>query len=242
MDKRILIVDDEAPLREMLRDLFSRRGGYTIVTASGGEEALTILRRENFDAIFLDVKMAPMDGLEALKKIREIGFKNKILMLTAMDDAAIEKTALANGANGFLSKQIDLQKFLKAERESTGKPGHKILIADDNPGICDVLKEFLIKKCYVPVVAGDGADALEKVKRENPAIVLLDITMPGIDGLVVLQRMKSFNEKIKVIMITGAGDEQIAKQAVTLGAFDYLVKPVDLNYLEKCLLVAAIGI
>jgi len=74
------------------------------------------------------------------------------------------------------------------------------------------------------------------VKAEKPAIVLLDVKMPGMDGLVTLKKIKEIDERIGVIMITGAEDESIANEAMKSGAYDYIIKPIDLDRLEVCLL------
>jgi len=74
------------------------------------------------------------------------------------------------------------------------------------------------------------------VKAEKPAIVLLDVKMPGMDGLVTLKKIKEIDESIGVIMITGVENENIANEAMKSGAYDYIIKPIDLDRLEVCLL------
>lgn len=235
MSKKILIVDDELQIRELLYDLFSHKG-YKVFTSPNAEEAIEIIRKENPDTVLLDLKMPNTDGIEALKRVRKLGFKNKILVLSGLEDEEIKKAALLNGANGFLSKQLDLKVILKAECRVPEKTEHKVLIADDDPGIQSLLRDFLIKKGFSPIIAKNGEEALEKVNKDNPAMVLLDIRMPGMDGLMVLKKIKEINQGIGVIMITGVGEEYIAQEAMNAGAFDYIVKPVNLDYLEMCLL------
>ncbi|MCM8780445.1 MAG: response regulator [Candidatus Omnitrophica bacterium] len=116
----------------------------------------------------------------------------------------------------------------------------KILVVDDDPKICELLERFLIKKDFQPTIATSGKEALEKVKAENPAIVLLDIKMPDMDGINILKKIKETNERTAVIMITGLKDEEIAKEAMASGAYDYITKPFDLDYLEMCLLTKII--
>ncbi len=113
----------------------------------------------------------------------------------------------------------------------------KILIVDDEPKIRTVLERFLTKKGYQAVVAASGQEAIEKVKTDNPLVVLLDIRMPGMDGLAAMKKIKEASPKTGVIMITGVRDEEVAKKAMELEAFDYITKPFDLNYLETCLMV-----
>jgi len=113
----------------------------------------------------------------------------------------------------------------------------KILIVDDEPRIRTVLERFLTRKGYKIVIAASGQEAIEKVKTDNPLVVLLDIRMPGMDGLAAMKKIKEASPKTGVIMITGVKDEEVAKKAMELEAFDYITKPFDLNYLETCLMV-----
>ena len=112
----------------------------------------------------------------------------------------------------------------------------KILIVDDDPQICAQLKDFLIKKGFNPIIATSGEEALEKGKKEKPIIVLLEIKLPGMDGLMTLKRIREITEQIGIIIITGVRDENIAEEAIRLGAYSYITKPLDLDYLEMCLL------
>ncbi len=113
----------------------------------------------------------------------------------------------------------------------------KILIVDDDANACILLKSFLEEMSHDVIVSYNGEDALEKVKNLNPDIMLLDINMPGIDGMEVLRRVRQFNDKIGIIMVTGIKDESEAKEAIKKGADDYITKPVDYDHLNECILV-----
>ncbi len=242
MEKKILVVDDELRMREMFYDLLSRKG-YKILTAPGAGEAIEIVRQENPDLVLIDIKMPNIDGIETLKKIREFDARIRIVMLTGMDDVELEKQARLIGASGFLRKELDLSLITKpvdgilAEiKEVSAAEAKKILIVDDNLQIRSFLERFLIKKGFYALSAASGEEALEKIKTAKPIIVLLDIKMPGMDGLMTLKRIKEINEDIGVIMITGVEDEDIGEVALKSGAYDYITKPLDLDYLEMCLL------
>jgi len=73
------------------------------------------------------------------------------------------------------------------------------------------------------------------VKEERPHLILLDVQMPKMDGLEVLRRLREIDKEVSVIMITSVNEQEIARQAIELGAFDYIVKPPDLPYLEQSL-------
>lgn len=112
----------------------------------------------------------------------------------------------------------------------------KILIVDDEPRIRDVLEQFLAKKGYSPITAGSGEEAIEKAKTEKPLIALLDMRMPGMDGMATMKKLREINDKIGIIMVTAEQDENIALETMKTGAFDYIIKPLDFDYLETCLM------
>ncbi len=109
----------------------------------------------------------------------------------------------------------------------------KILIVDDEPLTCQTLGEFFQGKGYEPITASGGEEALSKVVSEKPLVMLLDVRMPGMDGMEVLAQAKEKNPNLGVIMITGVMDEEVIRLARQMGADDYITKPLDLNYLEK---------
>ncbi|HAJ57590.1 MAG TPA: hypothetical protein DCL35_07470 [Candidatus Omnitrophica bacterium] len=112
----------------------------------------------------------------------------------------------------------------------------KILVVDDEKPIREMLKKFLTKKGYEVYDADNGEDAVKIVKESVPYIVLLDIRMPKSDGIEVLKKIKEVNKDIGVIMITAVSETAIAEKCMELGAFDYITKPISLEYLEECLL------
>ncbi len=111
----------------------------------------------------------------------------------------------------------------------------RVLVVDDDPTAVELLQEFLTAKGYEVLTAGNGAEALRKVKEEQPHLILLDIRMPTMDGLEVLRQLRQIDQEVGVIMVTAANEEETGRQAMALGAFDYITKPLDLPYLEQSL-------
>jgi DNA-binding NtrC family response regulator len=111
----------------------------------------------------------------------------------------------------------------------------KILVVDDEVEVVNVLQSFLRLKQYEVITATNGTEALEKVREEHPQVVLLDINMPGKSGLEVLGEILTFDPGIGVIMATAQSDEETGRYALNNGAFDYVTKPFDLEYLERVL-------
>ena len=109
----------------------------------------------------------------------------------------------------------------------------KLLIVDDEIEICEFLKSFFEDRDYKVATAHDGPGALEQVDRFKPEVVLLDIQMPGMDGLQTLSKIKGLHPKVKVIMVTAVETQEKIEEAMRLGADNYITKPLSLEYLEK---------
>lgn len=109
----------------------------------------------------------------------------------------------------------------------------KILIVEDEASIRRVLTKILLDEdnSYIIEEATDGADALEKTKKDDYDLVLCDIKMPKLDGIELLEAVKKIKPEIPFIMISGHGDLETAVNSMRLGAFDYISKPPDLNRL-----------
>jgi DNA-binding NarL/FixJ family response regulator len=101
----------------------------------------------------------------------------------------------------------------------------RILIVDDDRDMQLILSETLKLEGYEAIVADDGREALEKITAHVPELILLDVRLPGMNGLEVLEKIKTTNKDSIVIMLTGFGDIKDAVKAIKLGAYDYITKP-----------------
>lgn len=108
----------------------------------------------------------------------------------------------------------------------------KVLIVDDQNGIRILLVEVFKSEGYEAYQAANGKLALEIVKREPPDIVLLDMKIPGMDGLEILKQIKSMDKSIKVIMMTAYGELDMIQEAQELGALMHFTKPFDIDELR----------
>ena len=111
----------------------------------------------------------------------------------------------------------------------------RILVVDDEPSAVELLTEFLTAKNHTVISASNGEEALQKVKEERPHLIFLDVLMPKMSGLDVLKKIREIDKEVGVIMVTAVHEEEIGRQALKLGAFDFITKPIDLEYLEKSL-------
>jgi putative two-component system response regulator len=110
----------------------------------------------------------------------------------------------------------------------------KILVVDDEPSIVDVLTRFLSREGYSIVTATNGREALERVQQDPPDLILLDVTMPEIDGFTVCQRVKEDERTalIPITMLTGLDDREHRTRGIEAGADDFLTKPFEQSILR----------
>lgn len=109
----------------------------------------------------------------------------------------------------------------------------KILIVDDQNGIRALLKEVFNNEGYITYQASNGKFALEIVQTETPDIVLLDIRIPGMDGLEILKQIKIMKPHINVIMITAYGELDMSQEVINLGAAMHFTKPFDIDEIRR---------
>jgi two-component system response regulator (stage 0 sporulation protein F) len=109
----------------------------------------------------------------------------------------------------------------------------KLLVVDDEPEVRHVLQEFLTDRGYEVIAAPNGPDALAVVKSQKVDLVLLDVALPGMDGVEILRRIAELQPGLPVIMVTANADPGITSKLLGMGAVDYIQKPFDLDYLDR---------
>ncbi|WML50603.1 response regulator [Neobacillus sp. PS3-34] len=105
----------------------------------------------------------------------------------------------------------------------------KVLIVDDQFGIRILLNEVFQKEGYKTFQAANGLQALDIVKKHAPDLVLLDMKIPGMDGIEILKRMKVLDPDIRVIIMTAYGELDMIQEAKDLGALTHFAKPFDID-------------
>lgn len=249
--EKILVVDDEVMMRDMLYNLLTRKN-YTVLTATGGEDALLKIKQTPPDLIILDLMMPKMNGIETLQRIRQFDKNVEIIILSGIAIENMDQQAQKLGVSEIVRKGVGVEMFLKSityamdkrnakktelQKQKTSKG--RIMVVDDEIDIRFILEKFLTKHGYEVITAQNGEDAINKIMQDKanpPQLVLLDITMPGMDGMIALKKIKEINNKIGVVMVSGVTDLEIAQKAMDMGAYDYVMKPFNLEYLEMVVL------
>ena len=158
-----------------------------------------------------------------------------VLMLSRLEEELKSIAARVSGVTSVNTKvgknyyQADIYRKVDFQAPS------RVLLVDDEREFVQTLSERLLMRDMGSAVAYDGESALKLVHEDEPEVMILDLKMPGIDGIEVLRRVKKTRPEIEVIILTGHGSEADKKICMDLGAFAYLQKPVDIAILTETL-------
>jgi signal transduction histidine kinase/DNA-binding response OmpR family regulator len=199
----ILLIDDDAFLCDALARLLVR-DGYQVRTAGNGADGLRVARECHPALVILDVMMPLMDGWETLKAFKaDVGLAGiPVVMLSILDEA---ERGLALGAAEYLFKPIDRAQLTEVLwRYRPVLAPFPVLVVEDDIPTQHAVQRILLSEGWEPWPAVDGAEALERLRVETPAVILLDLMMPGMDGFSFLAE-KQLNPAwvgIPVIVLT----------------------------------------
>jgi DNA-binding NtrC family response regulator len=259
LGKRVLVADDDDDVRATLVG-YLRAEGFEVIEATNGLDALVQLKRARPGAVVLDLLMPRFGGLETLTWIQRCAPETVVVVITGAVDPRLRDLALSVGAAAVLVKPLalpELRTILSQSMTSpvgaVGAPGaapavteaarptaRRVLIADDDATIRLVLEDFLGHHGFVTRSVGDAASAFRAVMQEMPDVLLLDIAMPGLSGVEIIPAIRAVSSDVKIIMVSGITDVETSKRALAYGAFDYITKPVDMDYLLQSLETALI--
>ena len=239
---RILVVDDEVQIRELLRRELTIQN-HQVVSSPRADQALDAVAQQSFDLILLDLNMPGISGQWFLKKIRESQRKVPVVVFSGCVSSEIEKELREFGANEVLDKSVgvtqlvaQVNKVLGAKDRIFQDPNERkrktILVVDDEKPVRDLVVNFFISKNYKTLEAAEGETAIQVLQEEKPSVILLDVNMPGWDGLTTLRKIREIDSEVGVVMATGQQDDETVKKAMEIGAYGYVLKPFDFLYLE----------
>jgi CheY-like chemotaxis protein len=246
---KILVIDDDRMNCELIQSVFTRHG-YQVLSATSGIEGLTLFRQHAPRVTILDLRMPEMDGLTVLKEIRAYDPHAPVIILGGGATEVQENQARGLRVTDFIRKGLSLDvlvecvnrvvqlpvKAVHAPSGLAGSPavadtGETILVVDDEPLVRDLLVQFLSLRGYRALGVKDGAEALSMVEQAPPDLILLDLFMPGMDGVEVLRQLRQREYTGGVIIITGSHDEERLDEAWAVGPQEVIGKPIDLERL-----------
>jgi DNA-binding NtrC family response regulator len=239
METSILLVDQEpiliAPLQREFGD-----GRLLLRTASSVEGAERLIEDIPPDVVIMDADIP--GAMEFIVKLRAV---DDPIIIIGLTDSAENRTRLqALGLETIILKREGPEPVLNAVRQyadpdALAPPSAKIevLVVDDEREFLALFSKMLDLWGYTPLIAQDGDAALSMVDQHpGIAVVLLDVRMPGRGGMEVLKEIQERNPRTGVIMLSGLSDREIARQAIKMGAFDYVTKPPDFPTLQSTII------
>lgn len=222
----VLLVDDDPDIRRNLSDILSELD-YEVQTAPDAATALECVRTRHFDIALLDLKMPGMDGLELYKAIKELDSGTVAIIVTGFASEATANEVMEAGAWQIMTKPVDFHRLLDLIDAALEQP--LILIVDDDEDLCRSLWDVLRERGYRVVMAHRLHDLERQLAARSPRVVLIDMKLPGSDGQVVFQRVRSITPAVRTIIITGVPMEvdRMIQQVVEEGADAVCYKPFD---------------
>lgn len=225
----ILIVDDNISLFKTMSFVLKHKG-FAVTTVESGIDAIELVKKNNYDLIFMDIKMPVMNGVESYKEIKRIRPDVVVMMMTAYSVEELVQEALVEGAFGILYKPLNVEQMIATVQDAKEKGG-LILVIDDDPSICATLKKILTKRSYKVVTTTTGEKAIELAKKNKFDLILIDMKLPVLNGLETYLALKEIDQNIIAIMMTAYGQEmnQLVSNALSESAYACLPKPLNIE-------------
>jgi CheY-like chemotaxis protein len=246
---KLLVIDDDRMNCDLIQSVFTRHG-YQVLSATSGIEGLTLFRQHAPRVTILDLRMPEMDGLTVLKEIRAHDPHAPVIILGGGATEVQENQARGLRVTDFIRKGLSLDILVECVNRVVQLPaksvsalpgmaggtavadtGETILVVDDEPLVRDLLVQFLSLRGYRALGVKDGAEALSMVEQAPPDLILLDLLMPGMDGVDVLRQLRQREYRGGVILITGSHDEGLLDEAWAMEPQEVIGKPIDLEQL-----------
>lgn len=229
---KIFVVDDDDLVNSLLEQSFKKEG-HQIMTFIRGEQALEKLKTEKPDLIILDINMPGMNGIEVLEKLKsDEKYKNiPVIMLTKKSDNEDILSGFASGAIDYITKPFKVEDLVMRAMKILEMQNIKILIVDDDELLVDVIEKKLLQQGYAILKCYNGKDVLKIVEEQKPNLILLDIMLPGMDGITILKHVKAnpVTANIPVIVLTAKRQKSNVIKCLENGAHECITKPFDLE-------------
>lgn len=241
MAKKILVIDDEFAIAQLIK-IYLEDKGYMVDMALSGTEGVKKAKELKPDIITVDIMMPEMNGFQVIEVLKNDPETSEIpLILVSVVSGPQKERGFRLGAVDFISKPIDenilfstIEKAAKSLSE-TEDTAEEILVIDDEADTANLIKAYLEDKGFKVFMALNGPDGVKIAKEKRPAIILLDLKMPEMDGFAVMKVLKMDKEtdKIPIIVLTGNDMKGYREKCLMLGAAEYFIKPFSENDLIK---------
>ena len=235
-DAHILLIEDDPILAEQLVDIVHARGLKALV-AKSGEEGLALARKQAPRGIVLDVKLPDIDGWTVLERLRQAAETRDVPVhfLSALEAPS---AGLARGAIGYLTKPATRAELLELVVRLTGglePAAQRILVVEDHPAEGRSLTMALEAEHYQATLVPSAKDALDAVRRESFSCIVLDLGLPDMDGLTLLQELRKRDDCASVGIVVHTGRSLTKKETRELESYAQAVVLKDQSSLARLL-------
>jgi CheY-like chemotaxis protein len=195
------VIDDDPDVRDLMRRFLGKEG-FSVAAAANGDDGLALARRLKPAVITLDILMPGRDGwsvLSALKADPELA-RIPVVLVSILDD---QPMGFALGASDYVTKPINWERLIAILDQYRTAPGpQRVLVVEDDADTRRMLQRQLEKNGWEVSSAENGRAALECLARQSPAVILLDLMMPEMDGFEFMRELRRREHRIPVIVIT----------------------------------------
>ena len=231
----VMVVDDNVRRRQQLREALTRHD-LTVHCVSSATHALDIYQAVKPRVVIVATPNASTTNGTFLSHLSALTPPPAIIMM------GNGHHPLPNGMSVVVPEAAPVEQ-VAAEAARLAAAGDTalahsratILLVDDEPKWRQILKEFLELHGFLTAAAGTGEEALTYLAREQPKVLVLDIRMPGMDGLLTLKHIRIYHPHLPVVIVSQSDEERVREEAGILGVCDYLVKPLNLEELRRVL-------
>ena len=242
LDCRVLVVDDRRPIR-LIAMHYLEEAGARVQTADDGEQAVDFVRRSlrgeipPFDVVLMDMQMPVLDGYEATRQLRRLGFESPIIALTAGAMQRDRDRSLAAGCDDHLTKPIDATALTSLVYQYSDRPqasakgSYKVMVVEDHRDAAEAMALGLEIRGHDVEITQDAESALLRLADFRPEIVICDINLPGRNGYELATELRSRIDHSAPVLIALTGDAG-TRDDPRASVFDHvLLKPVPIERL-----------
>ena len=238
--KCVLLVDDDRDFVLAITALLARHD-FAVVTAGDAVSAISVALKHLPDIALVDMRPPGGAGITVMQRLHALPQVTgmPVIILTGVAPEAGRDEALAAGAAAFLAKPVSEEALLDAlqkvtadssyDDDATDGVGHRVLVIDDDRDLLVSLVGLLRSRGYEVVAAADAISAVATAAKQRPDVVLLDLGLPGGDGVTVMERLHGLPQMaaVPVVVLTGLDPDRYRDRVMAAGAFAFLRKPAS---------------
>ncbi|MBI1174313.1 MAG: response regulator [Sideroxydans sp.] len=227
---KILVVDDDRRIVKTTCDILKVKG-YEAIAAYSGEEGVEQVKKDPPDCVLMDIKMAGISGVEALKQMKQIAPEMPVVLVSAYASNEVTEEARQAGAYAVLNKPLDIQmvlSFLSLLRKE-----ESIMVVDDDPRFCKTLQDILTLRGYRVETETEPDKVMAHLDKDYKLAVVLDLKLGEVNGVDVLKKIRDKYPGKPVVLVTGYKQEmgESIEKARKIGAYTCLYKPFEMDEL-----------